>query len=316
MIDVAAEAGADYVKFQTFSSDEVITKYAPQAQYQLTNTGKKESQLEMVRKYELSHEQHFLLMYHCKERAIKFFSTGFDLPSVNFLRELNMGLFKIPSGEITNLILLELIGSFNEPIILSTGMSTLDEINAAIQVLEMNGTLRKKITLLHCTTEYPAPFNEINLKVLASLREKFNIDVGYSDHSLGTTVPIAAAALGATVIEKLFTLDREMLGPDHKASLEPSELKSMIQSIRDVELILGSDLKVVTKSEEKNRLVARKSLVAKKLINKGDPFSVDNLTAKRPGIGISPMRLNEMLSIKAHKNFLPDELITLNDTVE
>jgi N,N'-diacetyllegionaminate synthase len=316
MIDVAAEAGADYVKFQTFSSDEVITKYAPQAQYQLTNTGKKESQLEMVRKYELSHEQHFLLMHHCKERAIKFFSTGFDLPSVNFLRELNMGLFKIPSGEITNLILLELIGSFNEPIILSTGMSTLDEINAAIQVLEMNGTLRKKITLLHCTSEYPAPFNEINLKVLASLREKFNIDVGYSDHSLGTTVPIAAAALGATVIEKLFTLDREMLGPDHKASLEPSELKSMIQSIRDVELILGSDLKVVTKSEEKNRLVARKSLVAKKLINKGDPFSVDNLTAKRPGIGISPMRLNEMLSIKAHKNFLPDELITLNDTVE
>ena len=313
MIDVAAESGADYVKFQTFSSDEVITEYAPQAQYQQTNTGIKETQLEMVRKFELSHEQHFQLMRHCSERAIKFFSTGFDLPSIYFLKKLNMGLFKIPSGEITNLPLLQLIGSFNEPIILSTGMSTLDEINDAIEVLETNGTHREKITLLHCTTEYPAPFNEINLRVLASLRARFNTDVGYSDHSLGITVPIAAAALGATVIEKHFTLDREMLGPDHKASLEPSELKIMIQSIRDVELILGSDQKVVTKSEEKNRLVARKSLVAKKLINKGDLFSVNNLTAKRPGIGISPMRFNDLLSMKAHKNFLPDELIELKD---
>lgn len=309
LVDVASDAGADYVKFQTFQSEEGLSKHAVQADYQVINTGKVETQLEMVKKLELSHDDHYKIIEHCQDKKIKFLSTGFDIPSIVFLRSLKLDLFKIPSGEITNLPLLRLIGSYNSRIILSTGMSTLNDIEDAIKVLTLSGTEKKKITILHCTTEYPTPLKEVNLNVLSTIRKKFNLDVGYSDHSLGITVPISAVALGATVIEKHFTLDKNLPGPDHKASLEPDELKLMVDSIRDVEEILGSSIKTVTASEKKNSLVARKSLVAKSFIKKGEKFTEKNITAKRPGTGISPMRYDEALKLKAPKDFLPDDLI-------
>tara|TARA_B110000003_G_scaffold195956_1_gene194660 strand:- start:1823 stop:2857 length:1035 start_codon:yes stop_codon:yes gene_type:complete len=313
LIDVASEAGADYVKFQTFNPEEVISQIAPQASYQLKNTGVHQTQLEMVRSLELSKENHYDLIDYCDHKKINFLSTGFDLSSIKFLNTLDLGIFKVPSGEITNLPLLELVGSYNQSTILSTGMSNIDEIASAINVLESNGLHESKITLLHCTTEYPAPFEEVNLRVLKTLKDTFNKNIGYSDHTLGILVPIAAVSMGASIIEKHFTLSRSMKGPDHKASLEPAELKKMVQSIRDIELILGSKEKHVTKSEKKNRLVARKSLVAAMDIKRGTPFTKKNLTAKRPGSGISPMELKEILGNKASRDYALDDLIELDE---
>jgi len=311
LIDAAAEAKADYVKFQTFQSNKVISSFAEQASYQYKNTGIKESQLEMVQKLELSRQDHQLLLDHCKKTNIKFFSTSFDLPSTRFLRKLNLGLFKIPSGEITNLPYLSLIGSYNTKIILSTGMADLGEIEQAIRVLEKNGTERNKITLLHCTTEYPAPFEEVNLKAMNTLREAFGTEVGYSDHTEGIEVAIAATALGASVIEKHFTLDKSLHGPDHKASLDPDELKKMVYSIRLIEKSLGDGRKEPSQSEIRNKSVARKSLVAKKLIKKGDKFTRNNIAIKRPGYGISPMKIDDVLGRKAIREFTTDEMIEI-----
>ena len=311
LIDVAAEAKADYVKFQTFQSNKVISSFAEQASYQYKNTGIKESQLEMVQKLELSRQDHQLLLDHCKKTNIKFFSTSFDLPSTRFLRKLNLGLFKIPSGEITNLPYLSLIGSYNSKIILSTGMADLGEIEQAIRVLEKNGTERNKITLLHCTTEYPAPFEEVNLKAMNTLREAFGTEVGYSDHTEGIEVAIAATALGASVIEKHFTLDKSLHGPDHKASLDPVELKKMVYSIRLIEKSLGNGRKEPSQSEIRNKSVARKSIVAKKLIKKGDKFTRNNIAIKRPGYGISPMKIDDVLGRKAIREFTTDEMIEI-----
>jgi len=311
LIDAAAEAKADYVKFQTFQSNKVISSFAEQASYQYKNTGIKESQLEMVQKLELSKQDHQLLLDHCKKTNIKFFSTSFDLPSTRFLRKLNLGLFKIPSGEITNLPYLSLIGGYNTEIILSTGMADLGEIEQAIRVLEKNGTERNKITLLHCTTEYPAPFEEVNLKAMNTLREAFGTEVGYSDHTEGIEVAIAATALGASVIEKHFTLDKSLHGPDHKASLDPDELKKMVYSIRLIEKSLGDGRKEPSQSEIRNKSVARKSLVAKKLIKKGDKFTRNNIAIKRPGNGISPMKIDDVLGRKAIRTFTTDEMIEI-----
>jgi N,N'-diacetyllegionaminate synthase len=311
LVDVAADAGADFVKFQTFNPSLLASSSAKQAAYQKKNTGKNESQLEMLSSLELKKNDHISLIKRCKKKKINFLSTSFDIPSTKFLKKLNLGLFKVPSGEITNLPYLELIGSYKGPIILSTGMANLGEIEAAIQVLEKNGTSRNKITLLHCTTEYPAPFSEVNLKAMASLREAFGTDVGYSDHTSGITISIAAAAQGATIIEKHFTLDKNMPGPDHKASLNPQELNDLIQSIRIVEKSFGDGIKKPSKSELKNISIARRSLIAKKLIKRGEVFSLRNVCIKRPGDGISPMNLPNVLGQKAKRAFKIDEIIEL-----
>ena len=309
LIEVAAEAGADYVKFQTFTAKELVTSEAKQAAYQIKNTGITETQQDMIRRLELKREDHSMLIEHAEKCGIKFLSTGFDIASLDFLNNLGMALFKIPSGEITNLPYLKVVASYKKPIILSTGMSTIGEIEDAIHVLERFGTDRSDITVLHCTTEYPAPISEVNLNVMHTLRKAFGVSVGYSDHTMGIEVPIAAVALGASIIEKHFTLDRTMPGPDHLASLEPEELKQMITSIRNIERALGDGIKRVTVSEQKNIAVARKSLIAACDIKEGEYFTENNLTVKRPGTGISPMRFEEALTKKANRNYLPDEII-------
>jgi N,N'-diacetyllegionaminate synthase len=309
LIEVAAEAGADYVKFQTFTAKELVTSEAKQAAYQIKNTGITETQQDMIRRLELKREDHSMLIEHADKCGIKFLSTGFDIASLDFLNNLGMALFKIPSGEITNLPYLKVVASYKKPIILSTGMSTIGEIEDAIHVLERFGTDRSDITVLHCTTEYPAPISEVNLNVMHTLRKAFGVSVGYSDHTMGIEVPIAAVALGASIIEKHFTLDRTMPGPDHLASLEPEELKQMITSIRNIERALGDGIKRVTVSEQKNIAVARKSLIAACDIKEGEYFTESNLTVKRPGTGISPMRFEEALTKKANRNYLPDEII-------
>lgn len=309
LIEVAAEAGADYVKFQTFTAKELVTSEAKQAAYQIKNTGITETQQDMIRRLELKREDHSMLIEHAEKCGIKFLSTGFDIASLDFLNNLGMALFKIPSGEITNLPYLKVVASYKKPIILSTGMSTIGEIEDAIHVLERFGTDRSDITVLHCTTEYPAPISEVNLNVMHTLRKAFGVSVGYSDHTMGIEVPIAAVALGASIIEKHFTLDRTMPGPDHLASLEPEELKQMITSIRNIERALGDGIKRVTVSEQKNIAVARKSLIAACNIKEGEYFTENNLTVKRPGTGISPMRFEEALTKKANRNYLPDEII-------
>ncbi|MDA7576203.1 N-acetylneuraminate synthase [Gammaproteobacteria bacterium] len=311
LIDVAADAGADYVKFQTFNPTLLASSFAKQATYQKKNTGINQSQLEMLANLELKKRDHISLIDRCKKKKIKFLSTSFDIQSTRFLRKLDLGLFKIPSGEITNLPYLELIGSYQEKIILSTGMANLGEIEAAIQVLEKNGTTRNQITLMHCTTEYPAPFSEVNLKAMRSLKETFGTNIGYSDHTIGITISIAAAAQGASIIEKHFTLDKNMRGPDHKASLDPIELQSLIHSIRIVEKSLGDGIKRPSKSELKNIKIARKSVIAKKSIKRGEVFSLNNICIKRPGDGISPMNLDQVLGQKAKRKFKIDEKIEL-----
>jgi len=309
LIDIAAEAGADLVKFQTFSADRLVTHEAVKADYQLLATNSSESQHDMLRKLELTESKHRDLIAHCASQNIRFFSTGFDVESINLLAGLGQELFKIPSGEITNLPYLRHIGKLARAIILSTGMSNMDEIESAINVLEESGTHRSNITVLHCTTAYPAPMSDVNLRAMQSIQNRFNVAVGYSDHTLGIEIPIAAVALGATVIEKHFTTDRSLPGPDHKASLEPAELKAMVDGIRNVEKALGDGLKRLMPSELTNLPMARKSIIASLPIKTGDIFTEHNLTAKRPGTGISPMEWNKVLGRKANRDYLADELI-------
>jgi N,N'-diacetyllegionaminate synthase len=309
LIDVAADAGADLVKFQTFSADRLVSHMAAKAKYQLRDAKDDESQHQMLQKLELTESMHRVLLAHCIEKKIGFLSTGFDIESVNFLFEIGQRLFKIPSGEITNFPYLEHIGKLDGKVILSTGMSNMEEIEAAINVLEESGTERAQITVLQCTTAYPVPMTDVNLHAMQSIQERFKVDVGYSDHTLGIEVPIAAVALGAKVIEKHFTLDRTLPGPDHRASLEPLELDSMIRGIRNVEVALGNGVKCLMPSEISNVEVARKSIVASKAIKSGDLFSAENLTTKRPGNGISPMKLMHLIGKVANRDYVPDELI-------
>ncbi len=311
LIDAAAEAGADMVKFQTFNADRLVTTFAKKANYQTQTTDAAESQYAMIRRLELSRDMHEALIAHCKSRRIQFFSTGFDPESIDLLVELGLECFKIPSGEITNLPYLRHVGHYGKPVILSTGMATLGEIEAALEILEQAGTPRKLITVLHCNTEYPTPMTDVNLRAMLTIRDTFSVEVGYSDHTSGIEVAIAAVALGATVIEKHFTLDRNLPGPDHKASLEPDELKAMVVAIRNIEQALGDGIKRPSPSEAKNKPIARKSLVAACSIRTGEIFSVTNLAIKRPGTGLSPMRWDEVLGRKAPRDFAPDELIEL-----
>ncbi|MBU1666270.1 MAG: N-acetylneuraminate synthase [Gammaproteobacteria bacterium] len=309
LIDAAAEAGADLVKFQTFKADRLVTATARKADYQTRNSGGGETQHEMLRRLELSPEAHHELIAHCQTRGIGFFSTGFDNESVDFLASLGQERFKIPSGEITNLPYLRNMGRYGREIILSTGMATLGDIEAAIDALEQAGTPRSRLTVLHCTTEYPTPMAEVNLRAMQSIAQAFGVRVGYSDHTPGIEVAIAATALGATIIEKHFTLDRNLPGPDHKASLEPDELKAMVAAIRNIEIALGDGIKRLTPSEAKNKPIARKSLVASQSIREGEMFSAENITAKRPGTGISPMRWDEVMGQVAKRNYQVDDLI-------
>lgn len=307
LIEQAAKAGADVVKFQTFKANSCVSVSAKKAKYQLETTAKEESQLEMIKKLELSYESHFELMKHCKKHGIAFLSTPFDLESVEFLRGLDLPYFKIPSGEITNFPYLKAVAKCKKKVLLSTGMANLGEIEAALEILRKNGT--KNITLLHCNTEYPTPFEDVNLNALKTLKEAFKLEVGYSDHTEGIVASLGAVALGAVVIEKHFTLDKTMEGPDHRASLEFEELKALCKGIRELEKALGSGIKKASKSEAKNKIIARKSLVAKREIQKGEKFSEQNLTTKRPGSGISAMRYEEYLGKRALKTYKKDELI-------
>lgn len=309
LIDVACEAGADFIKFQTFKTESITTKSASKADYQQRGASGSHTQYEMLKALELSESEFIEIYKYCNLKGIGFLSTAFDLESIKFLKSIGQELWKIPSGEITNYPYLVEIAKTQKPIVMSTGMSTMKEVGEAIGVLKQHGC--GEITLLHCTTEYPAPYEEVNLKAMEDLRKEFHVPVGYSDHTQGVAIPIAAVALGAVVIEKHFTLDRTMAGPDHKASLEPNELKQMIESIRQVEVSLGDGVKVPTPSELKNLAVARKSIVAKKSIKKGEIFSMDNITTKRPGTGINPMRWHDVIGKEAKQSFAPDELIEL-----
>ena len=309
LVDAAAEAGADLVKFQTFSAERLVTRSATKAEYQKRTTNSKQSQLEMLKELELTNKMHLALMSHCKNREIKFFSAGFDLLSLEYLFSLGVELFKVPSGEITNLPYLRLVGALGRPVILSTGMSNLDEIKAALGVLEDAGMLREQITVLHCNTEYPTPLYDVNLRAMQSIRDELGVSIGYSDHTQGIEVPIAAVALGASVIEKHLTTDRKLPGPDHKASLEPHEFKAMVSAIRNIERAMGDGIKRPSRSEVKNKITVRKSLVASKQIYTGEVFSPDNVTTKRPGTGVSPMRWDEVMGRLADRNFAEDELL-------
>lgn len=309
MIAAAKECGADIAKFQTGYAEKVISKFAPKADYQEKNTGTGESQLEMVKKLMLPMDAFYEMKECCVKSGIEFLSTPFDLDSIDFLEHLDMHRWKIPSGEVTNLPYLIKIAKTKKPVIMSTGMCNMPEIESAVRYLREYGA--DDICLLHCTTEYPAPFEEINLRAMDTLRNKFHVPIGYSDHSKGIEVPIAAVALGASVIEKHFTLDRNLPGPDHKASLEPSELKEMICAIRNIEQAMGTGEKIAGNSEQKNMVVARKSIVAKTKIKRGERFSEENITTKRPGNGISPMKWFDVLGIAAVRDFEEDELIEL-----
>ena len=311
LIDAAAEAGVDYVKFQSFVATEIACAYAQKANYQVENTNKVESQLEMLQKLELSEADHYTLQAYCESKNVQFLSTAFDFQSIDLLERLGIKLGKIPSGEITNLLYLRKMAKTFPRLIFSTGMANMEDIEATLKVLLDAGAKKNCITILHCNTEYPTPMEDVNLLAMNSISRKFEIAVGYSDHTLGIEVPIAAVTLGAKVIEKHFTLDKTSIGPDHKASLEPAELKAMVSAIRNIELALGSDQKKISPSEEKNMNVARKSLIAKTKIMKGETFSANNITAKRPGSGISPMRIEEVFGKVAAKDFDLDQLIEL-----
>lgn len=311
MVAAAKQAGADYVKFQTAIPELVISTYAPKAEYQKVTTGADESQLEMCRKIHLPLSDYAGLKAYCDEVGIGFMSTPFDLVSIDCLAELGMDYWKIPSGEITNLPYLRKIASYGGRVILSTGMSTLDEVENAVRILESNGTGRENIILLHCTTQYPTPFGAVNLRAMEALATLGCASVGYSDHTQGIAVPVAAVALGASVIEKHFTLDRSLPGPDQTASLEPNELRQMVDEIRQVELALGDGEKKVAEVERPNIEVARKSIVATKFIRKGDVLSEDNLTVKRPGSGVSPMLWDSVIGTVAVADFLPDQPIEI-----
>ncbi|MBO4845841.1 MAG: N-acetylneuraminate synthase [Lachnospiraceae bacterium] len=308
LVDTAKECGADIVKFQTAKLDSLVSKSADMAEYQKKNTGVEESQKDMLRKLLLDYDEFVLLADYCKEVGITFLSTPFDIDSIHFLNDMQ-DIWKVPSGEITNYPYLVEIGKTGKKVILSTGMAVMDEIEEAIKVLKDNGT--EDITVLHCTTEYPAPIKDVNLNVIKTFKEAFGCPVGYSDHTQGIEVSLAAVAMGATVIEKHFTLDKNLPGPDHKASLEPAELKALVEGVRKIELALGSDEKIPSDMEIKNRDVARKSIVAKTAIKAGDILTKENITTKRPGTGICPMRWNEILGTKAVADFAEDELIRI-----
>lgn len=310
MVDAAKEAGADIIKFQTGKPEQVISRFAKKADYQKATTDQNESQLEMCRKLQLSFEEYGLLKKYCDKVGIRFLSTPFDLDSIDFLKGIRCDLWKIPSGEVTNLPYLIKIAETQAPIIMSTGMCTLDEVSAALQVLKEHHA--GDISLLHCTTEYPAPYENVNLKAMGRMKDVFGLEVGYSDHTEGIEVSIAAVAMGASIIEKHFTLDRQMEGPDHKASLEPEELFQMIQGIRHIEQAMGTGEKRPARSEQKNMVAARKSIVAFCPIRAGEIFSERNLTAKRPGNGISPMRWYEVLGQKADRDYAEDEMIEID----
>lgn len=311
LVDAASEAGVDYVKFQTFKAENLVAKSAKKAEYQISNTGNAtESQLQMLKKLELSPEDHELLIAYCKEKQVQFFSTAFDLDSLEYLAQLGLEFVKIPSGEITNLPYLRKAAALFSNIIISTGMATLGEIKDAVAVFTDAGVPLNNITILHCNTEYPTPMQDVNLKAMLHIHEELGTSVGYSDHTLGTEIPIAAVALGATVIEKHFTLDQHMEGPDHKASLEPTGLIEMVRAIRNVEAaIAGSGYKEPSPSEMKNMGIARKSIVALTPIKKGELFTEANITTKRPGTGISPMRWDEVIGKVAGKDYEEDDLI-------
>jgi len=309
LVDVAVAAGTDAVKFQTFKAANLVSKKAEKADYQKQTTNAKESQFDMIRKLELNEAAHHELIAYCQEKGIEFLSTPFDHDSIELLNNLGLRTFKVPSGEITNLPYLRHIGRLNKQVILSTGMASLGEIEAAIEVLTNAGTARNRISILHANTEYPTPMRDVNLRAMQTIGQAFNLPYGYSDHTQGIEVPIAAVALGASVIEKHFTLDRNMEGPDHKASLEPDELTAMVQSIRNIELALGSSVKQPSPSEAKNKPIARKSIVAKTTIKKGERLSEENLAVKRPGTGISPMHWDELLGSVAQRDYQTDELI-------
>lgn len=312
LVDKAVEVGVDYIKFQTFKASKLVTKAAMQAEYQQKNTGKEDdSQYQMLKKLELSPENHEVLIAYCKEKGIKFLSTSFDMDSIDYLHTLGLGLWKIPSGEITNYPYLKKIAQYGEPVILSTGMCEMSDVEAAMGVLLKYGVGREQITILHCNTEYPTPYEDVNLRAMLEMRDRLQVSVGYSDHTQGIEVPIAAVALGATAIEKHFTLDRNMEGPDHKASLEPDELKAMVSAIRHIESAMGNGHKTVSPSERKNISVARKSIVAARPIKKGEVLTEVNLTVKRPGTGISPMRWEDVIGTRAVRDYEEDELIEL-----
>ena len=309
LVDKAKEAGADCVKYQTFKANKIVSKNAAKADYQKKQTESPESQHEMLKKLELSFDDFIELNNYCKEIGIEFLSTAFDFESIDFLNQLGMQVWKIPSGEITNLPYLIKIAKLNKKVILSTGMSTMREIEDAVNILKDHGA--SELIILHCTTEYPTPYEDVNLNAMLAIKERFGYEVGYSDHTMGIEVPIAAVALGAKVIEKHFTLDRTMDGPDHKASLEPSELKTMVDAIRNIELSMGTGIKEPADSEKKNIAIACKSIVANQSIIKGDILTETNLTVKRPGEGISPMKWFEIIGTKAIRDFEEDELIEI-----
>ena len=309
LIDKAVFSGADVVKFQTFTAKNVVSKNAPKADYQKQTTNSNESQFDMIKKLELDERAHKELIAYCKEANIMFLSTPFDLDSVDLLNELGLQIFKIPSGEITNLPYLRRIGSLNKKVILSTGMSDLKEIGDAIKILTNAGTLKENITVLHANTMYPTPMEDVNLRAMQTIQNKFDVAVGYSDHTLGIEVDIAAVAMGATIIEKHFTIDKTMDGPDHKSSIDPEELKAMVGSIRNIEKALGSSIKKPSKSEKPNIIMARKSIVARKSIKKGELFTEKNITIKRPGIGISPMKWDTILGKVAERDYQIDDLL-------
>lgn len=311
LVDAAADAGVDYIKFQTFKADKLVSKSARKADYQIANTGNSESsQYNMLKQLELSHNDHEKIITYCKEKGIRFFSTAFDLDSLQYLKDIGLDLVKIPSGEITNLPYLRKAAKLFSRVILSTGMATMDDIVAAVHVFQTAGI--KDISILHCNTEYPTPMKDVNLKAMLTIRDRFGVEIGYSDHTLGIEVPIAAVALGARIIEKHFTLDNTMEGPDHAASLEPVDLKSMVCAIRNIEqAISGSGLKEPSESERKNITIARKSIVAAQPIAKGEVFWESNITVKRPGNGISPMLWDSVLGQVASRDFETDDLIEL-----
>lgn len=313
LIDAAVDAGVDYVKFQTFKSENLVSKSAKKADYQIQNTGNStDSQYEMLKKLELSHQNHKLLIDYCKQKNIQFFSTAFDLDSLQYLKEIGLDLVKIPSGEITNLPYLRKAAQLFKKVILSTGMCTMEDIEAAINVFLAEDISKDDITILHCNTEYPTPMNDVNLRAMLSIQHEFETEIGYSDHTLGIEVPIAAVALGASVIEKHFTLDNTMEGPDHAASLEPQQLKEMVKAIRNIEqAISGDGLKKPSASEMKNIEIARKSIVASTSISEGEIFTQENLTIKRPGTGISPMEWDEVIGKVASKDYSTDDLIEI-----
>jgi N,N'-diacetyllegionaminate synthase len=309
LIDVAFKSGANAIKFQTFKSKNLVVKNSKKAKYQIQTTNLIESQFDMLKKLELDIDDHKKLINYCKKKGIIFISSPFDHESIDLLNELKLRIFKIPSGEINNLPYLRHIGSLDKEVILSTGMSTLMEIEVAFNILINAGTSKNNITILHANTMYPTPMEDVNLRAMLTIKNKFDVAVGYSDHTLGIEIDIAAAALGASIIEKHFTLDKKMNGPDHQASLEPNELKSMIDAIRNIEKAMGDGVKILTRSEKPNIGIARKSIVAKTEIKKGDIFSVKNLTTKRPGIGISPMKWDSIIGSVAKRDYNLDDIL-------